>query len=356
MSDGQDDNDKTEDPTQKRLDEALKRGQLVFSREILHFIMLLGLAFILVWIAPYIFRTLASRFTVFIEAPDAYSIDRGSAPHLMLYVLEACAFPLLLPIGVLLVLALAGGFMQTRLNISAEPIVPKFEKISPVAGFKRLFSMRSLMEFLKGLLKMGIIGVVCYIAVRPYFGEFSNLPGREVGNSLPFLTLLINRIMTGVCSAMAFIALFDYLFQRHEFMKSMRMSRQELKEEYKQQEGDPHIKGRIKQIRMERARKRMMAAVPNADVVITNPTHFAVALSYEGGGMKAPVVVAKGQDNVALRIREVAKDNGVPIVENPPLARALHESVQLDQEIPFEHYKAVAEVISYVYKLKGKKR
>lgn len=211
------------------------------------------------------------------------------------------------------------------------------------------------MEFLKGILKIVIVGYVAFVAVYPELPHIRQLPGSSVEAMLVFLAHLAMRMTIGAAVAMFFIALFDLIFQRFQYFKSLRMSKQELKDEYKQSEGDPVIKQRLRRLRMERAKQRMMAAVPESDVVITNPTHFAVALKYDGAVMKAPTLVAKGKDLVALKIREIAEENEVPVVENPPLARALFASTDIDAEIPFEHYEAVAKIISYVYQLKGKK-
>jgi len=239
--------------------------------------------------------------------------------------------------------------------LSNEPLMPKLERISPLAGIKRMFSLRSVVELLKGLAKITIVGFVAFLAVYPELAHTKQLLDSSAEAMLLFLALLAMRITVGAAIAMFFIALLDLLYQRYQFIKSLRMSKQEVKEEYKQAEGDPMIKQRLRRLRQERARRRMMAAVPKSDVVITNPTHFAVALQYDSKKMKAPVVTAKGQDLVALRIRDIANENSIPVVENPPLARALFNSTDLDQEIPLVHYEAVAKVISYVYQLKGRK-
>ena len=198
------------------------------------------------------------------------------------------------------------------------------------------------------------MAVVAYYAVAPYFPHIKQLPDISVAGTLSYLFVTSRRMLIGICIIMFFIAIFDYLYQRYEYLKSLRMSKQEVRDEYKQQEGDPQVKQRLRQIRMERARKRMMAAVPTADVIVTNPTHYSVALKYDQATMRAPKVVAKGLDNIAMRIREVAKEHDIPLYENPPLAQALYATVDIDREIPAEHYKAVAEVISYVYRIKGK--
>jgi flagellar biosynthetic protein FlhB len=214
--------------------------------------------------------------------------------------------------------------------------------------------MQSVVEFVKGIFKLIIVSLVAYNSIK------SELPQLKLSHDLSIaavlsLTLKLSvKMMIGICISMAIIAALDYLYQRHEFFKALRMSKHELKEEYRETEGSPEIKGKLKSMRMERAKQRMMAAVPKADVIITNPTHFSVALKYDMKKMRAPVVVAKGIDEIALRIREVAKKHDIPLYENAPLARTLYANVELDKEIPVEHYKAVAEIISYVYKLKNK--
>jgi flagellar biosynthetic protein FlhB len=214
--------------------------------------------------------------------------------------------------------------------------------------------MRSLSEFLKGLLKLAVVGSIVYFVLTPSVGDLHKLIGMEVVQLLGVMVKLLNRLLLTVFSAMLVIALLDVLYQRYEHIKGLRMSRQEIKDEMRESEGDPMVKGRLRQLRMERARKRMMAEVPKADVVVTNPTHYAVALRYDPQ-MTSPKVVAKGVDKVAMKIREIAAENNVPVVENPPLARGLYASVDIDQEISPEFYKAVAEVIGYIYRMKRRK-
>jgi flagellar biosynthetic protein FlhB len=260
----------------------------------------------------------------------------------------------LVPIAIMVLLALLAGFSQNGLLISFESIKPKLEKLSPMKGLKRLFSSRSLVDFVKGIAKISIVAAVVMVLLWPEWRILPNLTSFEGEQVLNLLLSLSMRVLIGVLSVMTVIAALDFLYQRQQHTKQLRMSRQELRDEYKQTEGDPMIKARLRQIRMERARKRMMAAVPEADVVVTNPTHFAVALKYDPERMQAPILVAKGADSMALRIREIAKEHNVPIVQNPPLSRALYNGVDLDQEVPAEHYKAVAEIIGYVMRLKGK--
>jgi flagellar biosynthetic protein FlhB len=258
---------------------------------------------------------------------------------------------LLVPLALLVLAALAAGLVQNGFVFAGELIQPSLEKISLLGGFKRLFSAKSVVEFAKGLLKITIVGAAAVVAVVPELGDLDALTTYEPQAMLGRTQDLVFRLLVAVLSVMSVIAGIDYLYQRIEYRRRMRMSREEIKQEYKETEGDPIVRGRIRQIRQERAKQRMMAAVPKADVVLTNPTHYAVALSYKPA-MAAPVVVAKGVDSLALKIREVAREHAIPIVENPPLARALHEAVKIDEEIPSEHYMAVAKVIGYVMGLR----
>jgi len=260
----------------------------------------------------------------------------------------------LIPVVIMVLLALLSGLSQNGLLISFESVKPKLEKLSLQKGLKRLFSTRSVVDFLKGVAKISIVAAVVVILLWPEWRILPNLTSFEARELLDLMQALAMRVLIGVLAVMTIIAALDFLYQKQQHNKQLRMSRQDVKEEFKQTEGDPMIKARLRQIRTERARKRMMAAVPEADVVVTNPTHFAVALKYDPERMQAPVLVAKGADSMAQRIREVAKENDVPIIQNPPLSRALYNGVDLDQEVPAEHYKAVAEIIGYIMRLKGK--
>ena len=261
---------------------------------------------------------------------------------------------LAVPFILFIVAALGSSLLQNGFNLSADPIIPKLEKISLKKGFSRMFSRRSFMEFLKGLVKIIIVGLVAYYAVADDIAVVGSTHESEIPAAMMLMGQLCSNILISATIAIFFIAIVDFMFQKFEFMKQMRMSKHEVKEEYKQAEGDPKVKGKLKQMRMERARRRMMSAVPTADVIVTNPTHYAVALKYENTTSSAPIVVAMGTDKVAERIKLLAEENNVPIVRNPTLARALHAECDLDQEIPFDHYQAVAEIISYVYKMKKK--
>jgi flagellar biosynthetic protein FlhB len=256
-----------------------------------------------------------------------------------------------LPLVVLVLAAIGGNMIQHRMVWSAESLKPKLNKISPLAGLKRQFSAQALANFAKGLIKLGLIGTVMFTLLWPQRHRLDGLVQTDILGTLMLTRSLAVDVLGTVVAILFLVAAADYLFQYRQWHERQKMSVRELKDEYKQTEGDPAIKGKIRQLRQARQRKRMMAAVPKASVVITNPTHYAIALQYDKG-MEAPVCVAKGVDVLALKIREVAGEHAIPIVENPPLARALHATVEIDQEIPPEHYKAVAEIIGYVMKLR----
>jgi flagellar biosynthetic protein FlhB len=256
--------------------------------------------------------------------------------------------------GIFALAALAGHVLQSRPGFTPSKLAPDFSKVSPAAGFQRLFGLDGWMNLVKGLAKMAIVGIAVWTQLWPARGMLSLILTQSPGGVIADMGYLLFKVLMAALAALAVIAGADYFLQRMQFMKRNRMSKQEIKEEYRQNEGDPHVKAKIRQLRQERSRKRMMARVPEATVVLMNPTHYAVALQYTQGEMAAPICVAKGVDALALRIRAVAEDNDVPVVENPPLARALHASVEIDEPVPPEHYKAVAQVIGYVFRLHGK--
>jgi flagellar biosynthetic protein FlhB len=354
MADDTDQSQKTEEPTQRKLDDARQRGQVASSREVNNWFILLAATVLVMVILPGMMRDIASIVVRFVEQPHLIRVEASSFAVQMEEVLIGISRAVAVAVGLLVVASITSGVSQNGFLLAPESIQPKLEKISLSKGLKRMFSMRSLMEFTKSILKLAIVTSVAIVLLVPEFEGIESKVGLEANFLLDNLYALVLRLLVGVLAVMTVVALIDYLYQRFEFMKQMRMTKQELKDEYKQTEGDPMVKSRLRQIRMERARRRMMAAVPDADVVITNPTHFAVALKYDADEMEAPQLVAKGADNLAHRMRELAEENDVPVVENPPLARALYSGVEIDQEVPPEHYKAVAEIIGYVFGLKGK--
>ena len=350
----QDDSQKTEDPTQKRLQDAQDKGQVPKSREVTSFAMLLVFAVTLIWMTPGIMRETTRRLQGFVGSANELNVDGYSVILLMSDLIGDIAILMATPIAIIILMIFLSSIIQHPLIFSTQSMQPKLERISPLAGLKRMFSMRSLMEFVKGVLKITLVGIVAWIAIYPELNAIENLPALNIMAMLLFLSKIIGKVMIGVLILMGLIGVVDFIYQRFEHTKSLRMSLQDIKDEYKQTEGNPEVKAKLREIRNKRAQERMMSNVPKADVIVTNPTHYSIALQYEETKTTAPVVVAKGQDFIALKIREIANENNIPIVENPPLARALFASVEIDEEIPFEHYQAVAEVIRYVYKLKGK--
>jgi flagellar biosynthesis protein FlhB len=350
MSEQPEESQKTEEPTQRRLEQARDKGQLVSSKELATWAMLLAGALSLLTILPGMARSLQTTLTPYISRPHDMPADFDGLGTLLLGLIGQLGLAMAVFAVIMLAMAVFSQIVQHGWLVSVETIVPKFSKISPLAGLKRLFSAKSLVEFGKGIFKIILIGAIMVSLLRPVFNSAALFVGITPIAMLDKTRELVLHLFVMVLSVLGVIAGMDYLYQRFEFMKSMRMTKQELKEEFKDTEGNPEVKAKLRQIRQERSRKRMMAAVPDATVVITNPTHYAIALKYEQNKAMAPVVVAKGLDNLAFKIREIAKEHNVPIVENPPLARALYET-ELDAEISFENYKAVAQVISYVLRL-----
>jgi flagellar biosynthetic protein FlhB len=345
------DSDRTEDPTQKRLDEALERGDVVKSQEVSTWFVIGGGALMLAAFSGSMSGGLTTTFRGLLANSHQIPVDgRGLisiAGRIEREVLAAMA----LPLAVLVLAALAGNMIQHRLVWSTDPLKPKFSKISPLAGLKRLFSAQALATFAKGLIKLVVVGSVMLALLWPQRHRLESLVQTDILGTLLLTRSLSLDLLAAVVAILFLVAAADYLFQYRQWFERQKMSLREMKEEFKQTEGDPMVKGKIRQLRQARMRKRMMAAVPKASVIITNPTHYAIALQYDRG-MEAPVCLAKGVDAVALKIREVAGEHSIPIVENPPLARALHATVEVDEEIPPEHYKAVAEIIGYVMKLR----
>jgi flagellar biosynthetic protein FlhB len=351
VADEQDPSEKTEEPSQKKLDDAHNKGDVAKSQEIPALFVLFAATLLLMLAAPWATREIARPLAAILAGAHDIPMDGEHLRVVMLRLGAAIAAVVAVPVLALALAAIAGNVVQHRLVWSAEPLKPKFSKVSPLAGFKRLFSTDSLVNFVKGVVKLAAVGAAITMVLWPERDRLDLLIVSEPSAVLATLSWFTLKLLGAVLAVMVVVAALDYGWQRHKWFQRQRMSVKELKEEFKQQEGSPEIKGKVKQIRAERARRRMMQAVPKATVVVTNPTHFAVALSYEAG-MAAPKCVAKGVDAVALRIRALASEHGVPVVEDPPLARLLHAAVDLDEEIPPEHYKAVAKLIGYVMNLK----
>ena len=351
MSDENDSSDKTEDPTQKRLDDAHERGDVAKSQEVNTWFIIAGATLVLSTFSGSIgsgilmpMRNLiANSWMIHADGPGLLQL----AQSLEYVLIAALGVPLLM----LALAAIAANMIQHRLVWSGESLKPKFSKISPGAGAKRIFGKQAAANFGKGIFKLVALGAVMMAVLWPERHRLEAMVQFDPAMILGATTSLTLQLMGAVVAMLAVVAIADYFFQYRQWYERQKMSLQEMKQEFKQSEGDPHIKGRIRQLRHARMKKRMMSAVPKASVIITNPTHYAVALSYERG-MPAPICVAKGIDSIALKIREIAMAHDIPIVENVPLARALHATVKVDEEIPVEHYHAVAQIIGYVMGLK----
>jgi flagellar biosynthetic protein FlhB len=347
-----DNSQKTEDPTPKRQAEAREKGQIAKSREVEHWVVLLAITLAVFIFGPSMAADLKRAFIMFLEAPHAIAADKNALPGLLTHLLTNVGLKLAPIVGIIMAAGIGAGLIQHGVLFAPDLIKPKFSKLSPAAGFKRLFSVAAMVEFVKGAFKILLVSAFLFWLMRADFNGLEKYIFVDENVVLQFVLRLTLKLLAGVLGMMALIAILDYGFQRYKIWRDLRMSREEIREEHKQSEGDPMVKGRLRQLRMERARRRMMQEVPKADVIVTNPTHYAVALKYDQAKMAAPKLVAKGADLVAQKIRDLAIEHNIPILQNPPLARSLFANVDLDREIPPEHYKAVAEIIGYVYKLR----
>lgn len=343
--------EKTEEATPKRKGEARQKGQVAKSMEVNSVFIILAAFFTLKLIGSYIYDELTGYMQLSFAAIVMADLTITSIREIFFgfaMIFLKTSFPVMF---IILIVSLTVNFIQVGFLFSLEPLTPSFNKINPISGFGRLFSKRSISELIKSLLKIIIIGYFIYRFMRKQTDQIPGLINAELIDSLHLTATLILDLVFQVSAVMIVLAAFDYFYQWWEHKESLKMSKDDIKQEFKQTEGDPLIKGKIKQRQRAMSMQRMMQEVPKADVVVTNPTHFAVALKYEKT-MSAPVIVAKGQDLIAHRIKDIAKENKVVIVENKILARALYAAVDIGQPVPPELYQAVAEVLAYVYKLK----
>ncbi len=349
------DSSKTEKATEKKRRDERKKGNIFFSRDIVNAFGFVTLAFVIRLLAPLIAGYSKNMMTKSIaELGRADSLSLASAGEILRGIFIDF-FLLAVPVG-LLAAACAVVFtgVQTRFLFSTARLKPQLTRLNPANGLKRLFTLKSAVELLKALIKFAIIGSVVYNTLKDLINDIVKTPGMALEDSLGFIAKSIYSIAIGIAVYVALFAIADYLYQWWEYEREIRMTKQELKEEFKQTEGDPQIKARIKDVQRKMAAMRMMRKVPTADVVITNPTHYAVALKYTPGVDDAPIVVAKGKDYVALKIIEIAKKHDVYITQNKPLARGLYEAVDIGKPIPEEFYKPVADILAYIYRLKRK--
>jgi flagellar biosynthesis protein FlhB len=351
MAEQTEEDDRTEEPTQHKLEEAIKKGDVAKSQELNTLFVLGGFAIAIVILSKPVAANLALDMRAFLM--NAHQVPGDAASMLsvgrtaLIMALTAMALPFLF----FMFAGLTGGAIQHRPLWTVDPMQPKLERISMLKGAKRMFGKEALVNFTKGLLKITIVGSLAAAIMWSERNDLDLLVQLDPAMMGGVVQSLSVKLMLGVLTLFFFVAIGDALYQRMSWHKRQRMTRKEIRDEYKQTDGNPEVKAKMRQLRSMRVRRRMMASIPDATVIITNPTHYAVALKFEKG-MQAPICVAKGVDSLALRIRKVAGEHDVPIIENPPLARALHATVDIDEEIPVEHYKAVAEVVGFVLRLR----
>ena len=352
--------EKTEPATEKKLSDARKEGQVAKSKEVANALGILSLFVILkLWIGLVGNQFLQLFSDIYKQIPDSVINWNGYLPQKAMYntffnmlirtiIIAAPIF------AVSFVVAFVADLFQVKWMITSKPLKPKFSKLNPISGFKRIFSVNSLVELIKAILKIGLIGYVVYSFLKDRVNDLFILYDIPLMQALSLIFQILIDLGIRISAVYIIIALADYIYQKFKFAKDMRMTKQEIKDEYKQQEGDPQIKAKIRQKMQEVSRRRMMQSLPQADVVITNPTHFAVAVKYDPDTAEAPVVLAKGADFMAQKIKQVAKEHDIEIVENKILARTLYNAVEVGEMIPPELYQGVAEVLAFVYHLKGK--
>ena len=345
---------KTEEPTSKRITDTEDKGNFAHSREINSSFILLASLMGFMMMGEQSTKNVMESWHVMIT--EASSLQLSTDELFKVTVNTMKSFMKI--VGPFLFLIMFAGIFSNLIQIgglrfSAHPLTPKFNKLNPLKGFGRIFSKNSLMELFKSLFKVSIISTASYFTISSHWDEISPLMGLGVGEILSFMGLVALEIIFQVLIIMIFLALLDFAFQKFTYKENLRMTKQEVKEERKETDGNPQIKQRVRTVQMEMARKRMMSAVPEADVIVTNPTHISVAIKYDAIAHAAPIVVAKGSGDIAMKIREIAKEHGVPIVEDKPLARVLNKTVEIGQQIPDSLFKAVAEILAYVYQLKS---
>jgi flagellar biosynthetic protein FlhB len=355
--DDQDKDAKTEDPSQKKLEDAVSKGQVVNSKEVTSFLLFLLLTLLAIWILPYTMNQIASRLRFFIENAGNIAVDQGMVGVILVGLMKKIMLYVAPVFLTVFIAAVFSSYMQHgEFIFTMETLQPQLSRISVIKGFSRIFSVKSFVEFLKGVFKIALVGTFVYLVILADVKDLSQYQELSIAGILDQLKTMIYDILMLVTIIMAAIAGVDFSYQKYDHYTNLKMTKQEVKDEHKQSEGNPEVKRKMRQLRHEQSQKQIKQSVPKATVVITNPEHYAVALQYEMHKMDAPVCVAKGLDLIAQKIKEIAGESDIPIVENPPLARMLYKDVKIDQEIPIEHFEAVAKVISYVLALNEKKK
>lgn len=347
MAEDKDGASKTEEATPRKLEEARKKGDVAKTADMAPLLSLTAAFGVMAVAGGYLMRNLATDLLPFIQHPHEIPVIGGGS-YIVRQAMESAALPLL---AILIAASFAGVFgnvIQHGFLWATEKLKPDWKKVSPLAAIKRIYGIDGLVEFLKSLLKISAVGFVAWMVLKPRFLEMSGMSALTPMAILPMCGEILRALFISVLCLMAVTAGSDWLWQRYRFSQRMKMTKEELKQDHKNSEGDPFIKAKLRQQRMERSRRRMMQAVPTATMVVMNPTHYAVALYYKAGETAAPRCVAKGLDALALKIRAVAEEANVPVIEDPPLARALYAAVDVDEVIPTAHYEAVAKIIGFI--------
>jgi flagellar biosynthetic protein FlhB len=346
---------KTEEPTEKKRGDAFEKGRTASSKEVNATIVLFVAACLLYATGGYMRRNMSEMMAVSFSTASEFELTVASIRPLAIHYISLMGVTLA-PLGIAIMLAgiISSIAQNGGLILSAEPIMPKFNKLNPIKGFGRFFSRQAAMELFKSLFKIAIVGTTCYQVVKSEWTNIPALADQSIEQILIFVAWVAIKLIMFTLLIMLVMAIADFIFQKHIFEESLKMSKQEVKDERKNTDGNPITKQRIRTAQMNMARKRMMSDVPKAEVVITNPTHLAIAIAYDRGEMEAPIIVAKGAGLIAEKIKAVAKENDIPVVEDKPLARILFKTIDIGRAIPEELYKAIAEILAYVYKLKAK--
>ncbi|WP_420829890.1 flagellar biosynthesis protein FlhB [Bacillus ectoiniformans] len=346
--------EKTEKASPKKRQDSRKKGQVAKSQDINTAISLLAIFGFLSIGASFMGTSMFKLFQHSLSSYTLMPVTESNLKTIVFEIMEQLIYILGPVMFVALIAGVAANYMQVGFLLTGEPIKPKLEKLDPIKGFKRIFAVRALVELLKSILKISFVGAATFIVLWANIDQVLKLSFKPVIDALQVVGALTLQMGIVASAALLFLAVLDYLYQKYDFEKSIRMSKQDLKDEYKNTEGDPMIKSRIKQRQREMAMRRMMQEVPDADVVITNPTHFAIALKYDEEKLDAPYVVAKGADYLAQKIKYIASENEIMMIENRPLARSLYDQSNIGDPIPEEFFKAVAEILAYVYRMKNK--
>lgn len=348
--------DKTEKPTAKKIRDARKKGNVGKSTEVVNVVTFLGVLFIFSAMSDFIIGQLKELMEMFFSMNVENSLNSDMIQPIFLKAVLVL-FISFLPIGfIIMALGVIGNVMQTGFLLSTEALKPSLDKINPINGFKNMFSMKTFGNLLKSLAIIVFLGVIGFVFIKNNYYSIINVGNIYTPYLMNAIRELIVSLLQTIMICLVVIGVADYAYQMYIYNKNMKMTKQEVKEEFKQLEGDPFVKSKIKQKQKQLASQRMMEAVPTATVILTNPTHLSIALRYEKGIDSAPVVVAKGADLVAMKIREIAKEHDIPIIENKPLARLMFKEVEINEEIPVEMYQMVAEILTQVYKIKNKKK